>query len=263
MTLQLINDECLNAMANLEDNSVDMVFCDLPYGTTNNKWDSVIPLDLLWQEYNRVCKEEAAMVFTAQTPFDKILGASNLKNLRYEWVWHKNKATGHLNAKKMPMKAHENILVFYRKLPTYNPQKTSGHIARNAGPTNLKEYHDRNYQCATQKLNKGGQTERYPRSILEIPVINNDSPDKWHPTQKPVELMQYMIRTYSNEGDVVLDNTMGSGATGVAAMKENRSFIGIEMNKGYFEKAQDWVTKTKPDNSWEYSPESSYGYLKK
>lgn len=257
----LYNDDCLTVLATLPNACVDMVFCDLPYGTTNNPWDSVVPLDELWKQLNRVCKENAAVVLTAQTPFDKILGASNLANLRYEWIWHKNKATGHLNAKKMPMKAHENVLVFYRRLPTFNPQKTTGHASRNAGPVNLKEYADRNYQCTTQVRNTGGQTDRYPRSVLEIPVINNDSSDKWHPTQKPVELAQYFIRTYSNPGDTVLDMTMGSGSTGVACKAEGRGFIGIELDIEYFNRASTWIAESNYQ-PYIYQPQSEYGYLK-
>lgn len=260
--MKLLNGDCLKLLPLIPDNSVDMILVDLPYGTTQNGWDSVIPLDTLWAEYNRICKPNAAMVFTAQPPFDKILGASNIKNLKYEWIWHKNKATGHLNAKKMPMKAHENILVFYRKLPTYNPQKTSGHVPRNGTlPEHQQEGVKRNYNCDKTVANPGGQTDRYPRSILEIPVMNNDNKRKVHPTQKPVELMRYLIRTYTNEGDVVLDNTMGAGTTGVACKMDNRDFIGMEMDEEYYRYACKWIDETVYE-PWEYKPESSYGYLK-
>lgn len=261
--MKLLHGNCMDLLATLQDKSIDMIMVDLPYGTTQNPWDSIIPLDDLWKEYNRVCKENAAMVFTAQSPFDKILGASNINNLKYEWIWHKNKATGHLNAKKMPMKAHENVLVFYRKPPTYNPQKTTGHTPRNGllphhATTTIEQ---RNYVCKTTTTNKGGQTDRYPRSVLDIPVMNNDNKDKIHPTQKPVELMRYLIRTYTNPGDTVLDNTMGAGTTGVAAKMENRNFVGIELNKEYYDYAVDWIDRTTYEE-WEYKPVSTYGYLK-
>ena len=239
--------ECLHVMSTLPDGCVDMVFCDLPYGTTQNSWDSLIPFDKLWKEYRRVVKESGAIVLTAQSPFDKTLACSNLKDFRYEGIWEKNKATGHLNAKKMPMKAHENVLIFYRKLPTYNPQKTTGHKPFGAVKPrkNIPEPDKkRNYNHLPETFgNDGNTTDRYPRSIQKFPVINNDDPLKFHPTQKPVGMIEYFIKTYSNEGDTILDNCMGSGSTCIAAINTGREYIGIEADEEYYNTAREWIDK--------------------
>lgn len=227
--------DCLEQMDNIADDSVDMVLCDLPYGTTQNKWDSVIDLPSLWKQYNRVCKPNAAIVLFAQTPFDKVLGCSNMGSLRYEWIWEKTTATGHLNAKKMPMKAHENILVFYKQLPIYNPQKTTGH---NPVHTYTKHQDDgSNYGRTKVGISGGGSTERYPRSVLVFPT--DKQKEALHPTQKPVELGRYLIRTYTNEEAVILDNAFGSGSFLVAAKLENRKYIGIEIEKEFYDIAQE------------------------
>jgi len=225
--MQLIYGDCLERMKDIPDKSIDMVLCDLPYGTTQNKWDSVIPLEPLWKQYNRIVKNNGAIVLFSQTPFDKVLGASNLNMLKYEWIWEKNKATGHLNAKKMPMKAHENILIFYKELPVYNPQMGVGRAYNNShkpgdsgenyGKVGFSEVKD----CTT----------RYPRDVIYFPV---EIKAEYHPTQKPVPLLEYLIKTYTNEGETVFDNTMGSGSTGVACINTNRDFIGIEKDEDYF-----------------------------
>ena len=228
--------DCLEQMDNIADNSVDMVLCDLPYGTTRNKWDSVIDLPSLWKQYYRVCKPNAAIVLFAQTPFDKVLGCSNLGNLRYEWIWEKTTATGHLNAKKMPMKAHENILVFYQALPTYNPQKTTGHerkVSTAAHKRNCKE----TTNWGKHGLTTYDSTERYPRSVIMFPTDKQRV--ALHPTQKPVDLGRYLIRTYTNAGDTVLDNAFGSGTFLVSAKLENRKYIGIEKEKEFFDIAKE------------------------
>ena len=244
---QLFLGDCLEIFDQLEDNSVDMVFCDLPYGTTQNRWDTVIPFERLWAGYNRIVKPNGAILLMAQPPFDKVLACSNLRNFRYEWIWEKNKATGHLNARRMPMKAHEMILVFYKKLPTYNPQMTHGHKPMNAvsPKEDIPEPETkRNYNHVTTHAgNPGGSTTRYPRDVIQMPVMNNDDPDKVHPTQKPVELCRYFIRTYSNEGDVILDNTMGVGTTCIAAALEHRQYIGIESDEEYFSIASDNMSR--------------------
>jgi site-specific DNA-methyltransferase (adenine-specific) len=224
-------------MSDLPDASVDLILCDLPYGTTQNKWDSVIPLDALWAQYWRIAKPNAAVVLTAQCPFDKQLGVSCLERLKYEWIWQKEMGTGHLNAKKQPMKFHENVLVFYRKQCTYNPQFETG-----------KPYSQKSGKGST---NYGGQisivTEndghRYPKSVQ---VFARDR-DKMHPTQKPVALMEYLVRTYTNEGDTVLDNCMGSGTTGVACKNTGREFIGIERDPAYFEIARSRIEAATPE----------------
>lgn len=225
---QLILGDCLEVMPLLPDKSIDMILCDLPYGTTNNKWDSVIPLDRLWDEYKRLIKDNGAIVLTAQTPFDKVLGVSNLEMLRYEWIWEKNRATGHLNVKNAPLKAHENILVFYKEMPTFNPQKTYGHKPVNRYKKHVDD--GSNYGITKTGIEGGGQTDRYPRDVLYFPMDK----EHYHPTQKPVALFEYLIKTYTNEGDLVLDNCMGSGTAPLAASKLNRRFIGIEKEIDYF-----------------------------
>lgn len=232
--------DCLEIMPTLPAASVDLILCDLPYGTTQNKWDSIIPLDRLWSEYWRVAKPNAAIVLTAQTPFDKVLGVSQLAWLKYEWVWEKTAATGFLNAQKMPMKAHENVLIFYRGLPTYNPQKkTVGH-ERIKVDGRAKASHGSNYAKDAPRSDVYDSTERYPRSVVKF-AKDNRLAENTHPTQKPVALMEYLIRTYTNEGDTVLDNCMGSGTTGVAALKCGRHFIGIESDPEYFEIAKNRI----------------------
>lgn len=247
MENELILGNCLEIMSTLPDGCVDMVFCDLPYGTTQNSWDIIIPFDELWKQYNRVVKENGAIVLTAQSPFDKILACSNLKQFRYEWIWEKNKATGHLNAKRMPMKAHENVLVFYRKLPTYNPQKTTGHKPFGAvkPKDNIPEPDKkRNYNHVARTYgNEGNTTDRYPRSVQQFSVMNNDNPNKFHPTQKPVPMIEYFIKTYSNPGDLVMDNCMGSGSTCIAANNCDRKFIGIEQDEDIYSQAVAWFNK--------------------
>lgn len=235
MNFDLRMGNCLDLMRDLPDASVDLILCDLPYGTTRNKWDSIIPLDPLWREYQRIAR--GAIVLTAQTPFDKVLGASNLAMLRYEWIWEKTSATGHMNATRAPMKAHENVLVFYERQPTYNPIKTTGHRRKTATADRAKLLSD-NYG-AQAGVTTYDSTERYPRSVQVLPSDKQRS--KLHPTQKPVALMEYLVRTYTNEGDTVLDNCMGSGTTGVACMNTGRCFIGMEKDADYFAIAQSRI----------------------
>lgn len=234
--MNLMLGDCLERMKEIPDGSVDMVLADPPYGTTACKWDSVIPLKPMWEQLKRIIKPKGAIVMTAQTPFDKVLGMSNLSMLRYEWIWEKTAATGHLNAKKAPMKSHENILVFYTNLPTYNPQKTTGHR-----PTNSYTKRNGDGDCygKTVKVSGGGNTDRYPRSIQIFP--SDKQKVRLHPTQKPVALMEYLIKTYTLEGETVLDFTMGSGTTGVACKNLNRNFIGIEKDEKYFEIAKSRI----------------------
>lgn len=230
---RLLLGDCLDLMDAIPDGSVDMVCCDMPYGTTNCRWDTALDLQRLWDQYRRVTKENAAIVLFAQTPFDKVLGCSNLPWLRYELVWEKTHPTGHLNAKKMPMKAHENILVFYNKLPTYNPQKTHGHARKTA----VKRRDDTPVYGEQDFIELPyDSTERYPRSVLTFPSDKQRS--ALHPTQKPLALIEWLIATYTNEGDTVLDNCMGSGTTGEACKNLGRGFVGIELDQGHFETAQ-------------------------
>lgn len=226
---------CLERMKEIPDGSVDMVMADLPYGTTQNKWDSVIPLEPLWEQYRRACKPNAAIVLTAIQPFTSVLVTSNLKEFKYDWCWEKGAASGHLNVKSMPLRAHESVLVFSAGKVLYNPQKTSGHarkIARNVDrATKLSD----NY--GSQKgVTSYDSTERYPRSVQRFSMDKQKS--ALVPTQKPVALFEYLVRTYTNEGQTVLDNTMGSGTTGVACNNLNRRFIGIERDEQYFKIAK-------------------------
>ena len=237
-SIQLYHGDCLEIMKDIPDKSVDMILCDLPYGTTKNRWDVIIPFEPLWKQYNRIIKDNGAIVLFSQTPFDKILGSSNIDMLRYEWIWDKKIPAGHLNAKKIPMKRHENILVFYKKAPTYNPQFTDGK------PYN-RGYHtvpSENYGKQRAVLNANLTGKRYPVSIIEFSNANRKN--KLHPTQKPVLLLEYLIKTYTNENEIVLDNCMGSGSTGVACINTNRKFIGVELDDKYFEIAKERIENT-------------------
>lgn len=227
----LYNEDCLVAMSYIPDNSVDMVLCDLPYGTTACKWDIIIPFDKLWEQYNRICKKNAAMVFTSAQPFTTVLANSNLKHFKYEWIWEKPQGTNPMNAKIMPLKSHENILVFYREKPTYNPQMwySTPYGGFSSETSTIGEV----YGNAKSKHRDNPEGSRYPKTI-----IKHKQEKGLHPTQKPVGLMEYLIKTYTNENEVVLDNTMGSGTTGVACMNTNRRFIGMEMDKKYYDIAE-------------------------
>lgn len=229
----LHHGDCLNVMSSIPDQSVDMILCDLPYGTTACKWDSVIPFEPLWAQYRRLIKGNGAIVLTAQVPFDKALGVSNLPMLRYEWIWRKEAGSGHLNAKRAPLKDHENVLVFYANPPIYNPQMRNGfkpYSCKQGAPKS------KNYGARTGAVTVSDGT-RYPVTVLDFPRDR----DKFHPTQKPVALMEYLIRTYTNPGDVVMDNCMGSGTTGVACVNTERGFIGIERDEGYFKIAENRI----------------------
>lgn len=246
--LLLLQGDCLEKMKGIPNKSIDLILCDLPYGTTACKWDTIIPFEPLWVQYERVIKKNGAILLFAQTPFDKVLGCSKLELLKYEWIWEKTQATGFFNAKKMPMKAHENILVFYKKPPTYNPQKTEGHKPMNsytkkADVQNKTEV----YGKVSLDVSGGGNTDRFPRSVQ---VFSSDKQKTKlngtiHPTQKPVDLLEYLIKTYTNEGDLVLDNCMGSGTTGVACMRTGRDFIGIEKDPAYFDIARKRINEAK------------------
>lgn len=229
--------DCLDILPTLADHSVDMVLVDLPYGTTICKWDSIIPLDKLWEQYHRICKEDGAMVFTASQPFTTILVASNIKNFRYEWIWEKPQGVNPLQAKVMPLKSHENILVFYRKKPTYNPQMW--HSVPYGGFSSNTSKIGEVYKQAQSRHRDNPDGSRYPKTVLRFKQETGCGAKGWHPTQKPVDLMEYLIRTYTNEGDTVLDNTMGSGTTGVACVNTGRNFIGIESDEEYFNIAKE------------------------
>lgn len=241
----LIKGDCLEIMPSISDKSVDMILCDLPYGTTQCKWDSIIPLDLLWKQYNRIIKDNGAIVLFSQMPFTFALYNAQPNLFRYEWIWDKNIGTGFLNAKKMPLKRHENILVFYKKLPTYNPQMEQGEKYAKRSSSDGEIYRE---GIAGHFSKSDG--ERYPKDILQFTNHNGyvfGRPSEnvaLHPTHKPVNLLEYLIRTYTNENETVLDNCMGSGSTGVAAIQTGRKFIGIELEEKYFDIAKDRIEKS-------------------
>ncbi|WP_288989399.1 site-specific DNA-methyltransferase [uncultured Pseudoalteromonas sp.] len=235
--INLINGDCIKELSELDENSVDMILVDPPYGTTMCKWDTVLDLTKMWEQVTRVAKDRAAIVFMAAQPFTSILVCSNLKLFKYDLVWEKGNATGFLNAKKMPLRAHESILVFYKKLPAFVPQMTHGHELKTAKRKSV------NSECYGKALNLAEyrSTSRYPRSVQ---FFSSDKQlGNYHPTQKPVNLMEWLINSYTKKGDTVLDFCMGSGTTGVAAKKLNRNFIGIELEKNYFEAAKERINK--------------------
>jgi site-specific DNA-methyltransferase (adenine-specific) len=229
-------------MKTIPDVSVDMILADLPYEITAAKFDILIPFEPLWEQYNRIAKEDAAMVFTASQPFTTALISSNLKNFRYEWIWEKPQGTNPMVAKIQPLKAHENIIVFYRKRPKYNPQMT---ISTPYGGFKSKQKKlGEVYGDLDSKHRDNPEGTRYPKTVLQFKQEKGI-----HPTQKPVPLMEYLIKTYTNENDVVLDNCFGSGTTGVAAKKTGRSFIGIELDDEYFKLGSERINKTPVPNA--------------
>lgn len=227
---RIYHGDCLKGMRLLPERCVDMILSDLPYGITANAWDSIIDLDRLWSEFKRIIRPGGAIVLTAQCPFDKRLGMSNFPWLRYEWIWEKSRATGFLNAKKAPLKAHENVLVFYDRAPRYNPQFSKGRPYRIARAAHFSPNQGQ-VIGATVMDNSGF---RYPRSVLKIACEAHTV----HPTQKPVALFEYLIRTYTDPGALVLDSCVGSGTTAIACMNAGRRFIGFELDKRFFQIAR-------------------------
>ena len=225
--INLMNGDCLELMRNIPAASIDLILCDLPYGTTQNKWDAVIPFEPLWAEYWRVCK--GPVVLTAAQPFTTTAIASNLGNFKYAWVWEKTQAVGHLNAWRRPMQSHEDVLVFCRGTPPYFPIITDK-PTENQRPVTARTKTSGNYGSHKLDVHKCPPDKSMPRSVIKF----SNAQGTVHPTQKPVALMEYLIRTYTNPGDLVLDNCMGSGTTGVACMNTGRRFIGIERDKEYF-----------------------------
>lgn len=224
--------DCFDVLPKIEANSIDLVLADIPYGTTQCKWDSVLELQRMWNELYRVAKPKAAIVLFSAQPFTSVLITSNLKHWRTEWIWEKGNATGFLNAKKQPLRAHENIQVFYRQQPVYNPQMTRGHERK---ASKRKIIGSDCYGLADNEVIYDSTT-RYPRDVQKFSSDKQKS--KLHPTQKPVALLQYLIETYSNPGEMVLDFTMGSGSTGVACQKSSRDFVGIEKDPEIFKVAK-------------------------
>tara|TARA_B100001287_G_C22652156_1_gene515771 strand:- start:476 stop:1450 length:975 start_codon:yes stop_codon:yes gene_type:complete len=231
----LINGDCLEVMKSIESNSVNLILCDLPYGVTKNKWDVIIPFDKLWEQYNRIIKDNGAIILFGSQPFTTMLISSNMKDFRYCLVWEKNKFSDFLNAKRKPMKTNEDICIFYKKQPTYNIQYWYS-----------TPYERWNTQKAVNKqTNYGSHKEnvaksdgkRLPTTVLKFNRVERPA----HPTQKPVELLEWLIKSYTNEGDIVLDNCMGVGSTGIASKKNNRNFIGIELDETYYNKAVEFI----------------------
>ena len=228
--IDLYNGDCLEIMKNISDKSVDMILCDLPYGTTACKWDTAIPFEPLWEQYNRIIKDNGAIVLFGSEPFSSALRMSNIKNFKYDWIWDKvNRYTGYGSCKYAPLKRYEIVSVFYKSKPTYNPQMMQGKPYKKTGDYSSKIY-------GTDKVKKHGKNngERYPFNILQYK--GDDKKNGFlHPTQKPIALLEYLIKTYTNEGDVVLDNCMGSGSTCVACVNTNRHYIGFEKEPKYYD----------------------------
>lgn len=242
MGMHLHNADCFDILPDIPDASVDMIFTDMPYGTTKNRWDMEIDLERLWKEYERIIKENGCIALWAQSPFDKVLACSNLKHYRYEWIIEKTNATGFLNARRAPLKAHENVLIFYRKQPVYNPQMTHDHkrktpFAHQASQSRVSS----DYNGFVP--NSYDSTDRFPRDVLLFPWDKQKT--ALHPTQKPVSACEYFVRTYTDKGDTVLDSFMGSGSIGAACLNCGRNHIGIEKNTGYFEVALERLKKNR------------------
>lgn len=255
MRSNLIHGECLETMQSIPDESIDLIICDLPYGTTKCKWDVVIPFEKLWEQYNRIIKPNGAILLFGGEPFSSALRLSNLLMYKYDWYWQKDKAANFLFGNKMPLKVIETVSVFYKAQPTYNPQKTVNpkgaskrHLARN--PTKITK-HVKEVMGSSWKETEMDETQNYhgkdyeadkllPKSLV---YFSREQRGKLHPTQKPVALIEYLIKTYSNEGETVLDNCMGSGTTGVACRNLNRNFIGIELNSDYFKIAETRINE--------------------
>ena len=252
--IALMNGDCLDLMNSISDKSIDMILCDLPYGTTACQWDIVIPFDKLWEQYNRVIKDNGAIVLFGSEPFSSKLRMSNLKMYKYDWIWVKNTSGGFATAKKRPMKYHENISVFFKRQPTYNPQM------QEYSDSTKKRFKDgdmvnrtKQLQNSTNSIQAGlsfaGEKAidyskgKYPESVQFFKSVPNSNGIRRHPTQKPVELLEYLIKTYTNENDTILDNCMGSGSTGVACVNTNRNFIGIELDKEYFDIASKRINE--------------------
>lgn len=236
MSIKLYEGDCLNYLPEIPSESIDLILADLPYGTTDNSWDKVIPMKPLWEQYKRIIKDHGAILLFGQEPFNSHLRLSAPKQVkfRYDWIYEKSNAVGFLLANKMPLRAHEIVSVFYKHLPTYHPQFTKGkpYVKTQTGPT-------ANYSNKKRVTTVNLTGKRYPRDVLHI--NSRDEAKTYHPTQKPLELIEYMIKTYTNEGDTVLDNVMGSGQTGVACQELRRNFIGMEKEHKYFEIAKNRI----------------------
>lgn len=242
---KLYNEDCLEGMKRIDDKSIDCIICDLPYGTTQCKWDSIIPFESLWKQYNRIINDNGAIVLFGSEPFTSELIHSNIKNFKYNWIWQKDKPTGHLNAKKQPLRIIETISVFYKKQCTYNPQLVDK-PKENIRPATVYRKNIDNYgkmdkpSVRTIPLDKG-----YPKNILKFRACFGNKSKSLHPTEKPVDLIEYLIRTYTNPNDLILDNCIGSGTTAIAAINTGRNYIGFEKDEEYFRVASKRIKEYK------------------
>lgn len=225
----IYNMDCIDGMKSLPDKSIDMILCDLPYGTTQCKWDVIIPFADLWEQYKRIIKDNGAIVLTSAQPFTSLLISSNIELFKYNWIWEKSKATGYLNSKKRPMVAHEDVLVFAKKQTKYNPQMVQGEPYYKGKAHRPTDVYGEQKEILVE--NKDGL--RYPRTVQYFKTAESEG-KVYHPTQKPISLFEYLIKTYTDEGDVVLDNCMGSGTTAIACKNTNRHYIGYEKDEKYF-----------------------------
>lgn len=233
----LLCGDCLELMKRIPNGSIDMVLSDLPYGTTRCRWDTPINLQELWKQYRRVVKKNGAIVLFSAQPFTTELISSNKAMYRYEWIWRKTQPSGFMNAKKMPLRTHENIEIFYRKPPTYNPQMTHGHQRKTATAYGTRESDGSSCYGREERNYTYDSTDRYPVDVLQYST--GDKSKRLHPTQKPVDLLEYLVKTYTNPGETVLDNCMGAGSTGVACLNTGREFVGIELDPEYNKKMEE------------------------
>lgn len=245
----LKHGDCLELMKEIPSKSIDMILCDLPYGTSACKWDIIIPFDKLWEQYERIIKDNGAIVLFGQEPFSSCLRTSNLKLYKYDWVWEKSNGANFLNLNYQPSKIHENIIVFGKGATSYSkknnmnyfPQMEIGTPYKCTSGKQKNEYNNSSVRSPIKQSVTDNKGTRYPKSILKF----NRDKTKLHPTQKPVALLEYLIKTYTNENDLVLDNCMGSGSTGIACINTKRNFIGIELNDDYFNKAKKRIEERK------------------
>ena len=244
----LVNGDCLEVMLNIEKESIDLILCDLPYGITKNKWDVVISFEKLWEQYNRIIKKNGAIILFGSQPFTTMLISSNMKYFRYSLVWEKNKFSDFLNAKRKPMKTNEDICIFYKKQPTYNIQYW---YSTPYERWNTQKAVDKQSNYGSHKENVAkSEGERLPTTVLKFNRVERPS----HPTQKPTDLLEWLIKSYTNEGETVLDNCMGVGSTGIAAKKTNRNFIGIELDETYYNKAVCFISSQSQSQEPEPEP---------
>lgn len=244
--ITLWQGDCLELMKNISDGSIDLILTDPPYGTTQCKWDNIIPFDVMWEQINRIIKDNGVIALFANEPFASYLRISNIKNYKYDWYWNKTTPTGFLNAKKQPMRNVENICIFYKRQPCYNPQMSHGH-KRKVSTANHKRNSKKTEDYGEHDFVTYDSTDRYPLQTL---IFSTDKQkEAYHPTQKPIALLEYLIKTYTQENQQVLDFTMGSGSTGVACVNTNRNFIGIELDEKYFKIAKERINSARNSES--------------